>query len=311
MVSFVDALSEVLAAGQVGRPVAARTIGRAPWGLRQMVPGAALFHVIMRGTAWLTVDGGTPLRLDPGDVVLLPHGTSHTLGDDPATPPVELGSLAERHQPGEAFAVVEFGGEGAQTNMLCGAYLLTRAAPQHPMLSALPTVLHLPASRGVDTQLRALVDLLATEVERPGPGSATIATSLVDALFAYLLRTWCAAHPDACPPWLSALADPVLGRALVAVHAEPAAPWSVGQLASVAGLSRAAFSRRFTAQVGLPPLTYLTQWRMVRAQQLLRSGTAPLESVARDIGYESAFAFSKAFKRHTGVSPARYREAVR
>jgi AraC-like DNA-binding protein len=307
----MDALSEVLAAGQVGRPVSARTVGRAPWAMRQSAPGAAAFHVVLRGSAWLTAAGEAPLRLEVGDVALLPHGTTHDLGDDPATPAVDFASLAEHRPPGQAFGVVELGGDGPQSTLLCGAYLLATAAPQHPMLASLPTVMHLPASRGADPQLRALVDLLAAEVERPAPGSTTIVASLVDALFAYLLRTWCAAHPDACPPWLAALADPVLGRAIVAVHAEPATPWTVGQLAAVAGLSRAAFARRFAAQVGLPPLSYLTQWRMVRAQQLLRSGSAPLDAVAREIGYDSAFAFGKAFKRHTGVSPGRYREAVR
>ncbi|GAA1798903.1 AraC family transcriptional regulator [Luedemannella flava] len=307
----MDALSEVLAAGQVGRPVSARTVGRTPWALRMIFPGAAVFHVAMQGSAWLTVDGHAPLRLDPGDVALLPHGSTHTLGDDPATPPVELGSLADAHPPGQAIASAEFGGDGARSTLLCGAYLLTQAAPQHPMLGSLPAVMHLPASRGADPQLRALVDLLASEVERPGPGSTTIVSSLVDAMFAYLLRTWCATNPGACPQWLAALADPVLGRALVAVHADPAAPWTVGQLASVAGLSRAAFARRFAEQVGLPPLTYLTRWRMVRAQQVLRANSAPLDTVAREVGYDSAFAFSKAFKRHTGVSPARYRESVR
>ncbi|GGK00127.1 AraC family transcriptional regulator [Pilimelia anulata] len=307
----MDALSEVLAAAQVGRPVSALTVGRAPWAIRLDEPGAAQFHVLLQGSAWLTAAGAAPLRLDVGDVVLLPHGTAHTVGDDPHTAPADRIRLAERHPADSAGTSVRLGGAGAATAMLCGAYLLDRAVPPHPMLRALPAVMHIPASRGSHPGLRAAVDLLAAEVEQPRPGSTAIVGALVDAMLAYVLRSWCERHRDACPEWLAALADPAVGRALAAMHAEPARGWTVAGLAGVAGLSRAAFSRRFGALVGEPPLAYLTQWRMLRAQQLLRAGTATLDAVARQVGYDSPFAFGRAFKRYAGTSPGRYRAAGR
>jgi AraC-like DNA-binding protein len=106
---------------------------------------------------------------------------------------------------------------------------------------------------------------------------------------------------------MAALRDPALGKALASIHAEPGGDWTVAALASTAGLSRAAFARRFTQTVGEPPMAYLTRWRMGLAAQLLSGGQQPLPDVARRLGYESEFAFSRAFKRNYGVAPATYR----
>jgi AraC-like DNA-binding protein len=105
----------------------------------------------------------------------------------------------------------------------------------------------------------------------------------------------------------TALADPAVGAVLARMHEDPARPWTVATLAAEAGLSRAAFARRFSVLLGEPPIAYLTRWRMTRAQTMLRAGNAPLSAVAREVGYESPFAFAKAFKRFTGQSPGRYR----
>lgn len=306
----MDVLTDVLTAAQIGRPVSARTVGRAPWAVRMELATGAQFHVVAQGDVWLSRAGAEPLRLGPGDVVLLPHGTTHVLGDDPATPPVALSEVAGSSLGGPATDV-SLGGTGAMTTMLCGAYALDHEMPPHPLLRALPDVVHLPASRGTSPELRAAVDLLSAEIEQSRPGSTAIVAALVDALFAYVLRSWCEQRRDQCPAWWAALSDPVVGRALSAVHGDPGQPWSVAGLASVAGLSRAAFARRFAALVGEPPLAYLTRWRMVRAQMLLRTGSAPLDTIARAVGYESSFAFGKAFKRFAGVSPGRYREHAR
>ena len=107
--------------------------------------------------------------------------------------------------------------------------------------------------------------------------------------------------------WATALADPATSAALHAIHSHPAHHWTVQTLAAQAGLSRAAFSKRFTALTGQPPLTYLTWWRMTTAAQLLHGSGAPLSEVATQTGYTSEFAFSNAFKRAYGTAPGRYR----
>lgn len=126
----------------------------------------------------------------------------------------------------------------------------------------------------------------------------------------YMLRAWLADTAGA-DGWSAALADPVTVRALAAIHAGPAHPWTVEELAATAGLSRAAFARRFTALVGEPPLTYLTRWRMTTAARLLHQGDDTLDRVAGAVGYGSAFAFAKAFRREYATTPGGYRSTSR
>jgi len=125
-----------------------------------------------------------------------------------------------------------------------------------------------------------------------------------------MLRAWLRDAADA-HGWSAALADPATARTLAAIHAQPSRPWTVAELGAVAGLSRAAFARRFTALVGEPPLTYLTRWRMTTATRLLRDTNKPLEQVAAAIAYGSAFAFAKAFRREYGTTPGDYRNTTR
>lgn len=186
-----------------------------------------------------------------------------------------------------------------------GAYQLEPRRP-HSLLATLPGVVHLPNRRRHG--LHAAVDLLGAEVEEQEPGAEAIVTSLVDALLVYILRAWQEDHPTG---WSRALADPAIGPSLHRIHQDPARSWTVEQLGAEAGLSRATFTRRFTALVGEPPLTYLTRWRLTTAARILRQQEMPLSAVARRIGYTSEFAFAKAFKREYGFAPGNYRRNAR
>jgi transcriptional regulator GlxA family with amidase domain len=169
--------------------------------------------------------------------------------------------------------------------------------------------MHLSALPGRHRGLRAMIELLGDELETQPPGAAAVTPSLVDALLVYMLRAWL--RDTDAHGWSAALADPATARALAAIHAQPAQPWTVEQLAAAARLSRAAFARRFTARIGEPPLTYLTRWRMTIATRLLRDTDKPLGQVATAIGYGSAFAFAKAFRREYATTPGNYRTATR
>jgi AraC-like DNA-binding protein len=226
------------------------------------------------------------------------------LADDPSTPLREIDPDAPAGLPEPTD------GQRPSTVLLCGAYLLDRVRP-HPLLTELPDVIHLPARIGRQPELRTAVELLGAELDAPRQGSTAVVTALLDMLLLYTLRAWLdeRAHDEPAAGWAAALHDPGITAALQAVHADPGYPWTVRELAGRAGLSRAAFSRRFAALVGRPPLTYLTWWRMVVAARLLREGNAPLAVVAQRIGYTSEFAFAKAFKREYGLAPGRYRQA--
>lgn len=300
----MDVLSDALAAMRTGRTRAARTDVRAPWGLRFPAVTGTTFHVVLSGTCWLLTDGSEPLALSPGDVVFLRTGSSHALADDLRTPLVDF--LPERQEPDSPIGHVRVDGSGPRSILLCGAYQLDRTRP-HPLMRDLPEVLHLPAG---NADLGHLVGLLATEFDRDRPGRDGIVPPLVDAMLLYILRTWADECADS-PGWARALRDRAIGRALRDIHARPAAPWTVEQLAARNGLSRSVFAQRFTALVGEPPVSYLTWWRMTSAGRMLRESDAPLRNVAAQVGYSSEFAFAKAFKRAYGVAPGLYRRAER
>ncbi|HEY9368380.1 AraC family transcriptional regulator [Streptomyces sp.] len=302
----MDVLSDAIAAMRTGRPHSSRTRARGAWGMRFPPSGGAGFHVVLQGTSWLLPPGDAePVRLGPGDVVFDAHGTGHGLAGHPDAPLLDVTPLPDGSWP--AWPDPRPGAEGAETVLLCGAYQLRRARA-HPLFTELPAYLHIPARVGAHPRLRAAIDLLGAELADPQPGSDAVVPALLDTLLLYLLRTWwLAERPDRATGWSGALADPGIAAALRAVHADPSKPWTVESLGAVAGLSRAAFARRFTALVGRAPLAYLTWWRMTTAGRLLRTGDAPLRAVADRVGYASEFAFAKAFKREFGVAPGRYR----
>lgn len=344
-VSGMDLLGDVVATMRTGVPRSARAQWYAPWGQEfRRGPGSG-FVVVLRGPCVLLRPDVPPLPLGVGDVVFLPHGDGYALAEHPDSPltaptcgpdgtPVDPPAPAGRPRVlEERFAAPPAGdrtaippGATPTTVTLCGAYHLDRAYT-HPLLGSLPPVVHVPAQLGgapggdddgARAGLRATVELLGAELGTALPGTGIVVPALLDAMLVYILRTWYAeaaattsgtvGHPTR--GWAAALADPVVRAALDAVHDNPAAPWTVESLGAHAGLSRAAFSRRFTALVGRPPLAYLTWWRLTGAARLLRHSDAPLASVADQVGYASEYAFANAFKRQFGTSPGRYRHSV-
>ncbi|WP_129843445.1 AraC family transcriptional regulator [Streptomyces sp. RFCAC02] len=299
----MDVLSDVVAAARTGRPHSARDARSAPFGRWFPASRAAGFHVVLDGTCWLLPPGAEPIALDTGDVVFLPHGSAHGLADAPTTPVREV--------PAPDAGIRHGAGDGDPTVvLLCGAYLLDRA-DLHPLLGELPEIVHLPARNGRHPELRAAVGLLATELRHPPrPGADAALPALLDLLLLYILRSWLDARhscDDTPTGWDAALRDPSIAAALRAVHADPARPWTVEELGRQARLSRAAFARRFTRLTGRPPLAYVTWWRLTTAARLLRTGDAPVASIAQRVGYSSPYAFTHAFKRQYGTPPGAYR----
>jgi AraC-like DNA-binding protein len=240
-------------------------------------------------------------------VILLARGNKHGVVSVPGTPLTDFSP--SRTSPSAPLGRMVLPGPGARSTIVCGAYKLQRNRP-HPLLRDLPDVMHVSAVPGRHPGLRAMVELLGDELETQPPGAEAVIPSLVDALLVYMLRAWLRGAADA-HRWPAALVDAATGRALAAIHAEPSRTWTVGQLAAEAGLSRAAFARRFSKLVGEPPLTYVTRWRMTTATRLLRETDKPLRQVASAVGYGSVFAFAKAFRREYGMTPGDYRGAVR
>ncbi|MFB8767380.1 AraC family transcriptional regulator [Nocardiopsis alba] len=338
----MDVLSDVVSTVRTGHPRSARVEWYAPWGMRftgSEPPGSG-FHVILQGSCRLFMDGRPSIPLGPGDVVFLPRGDEHSLASGPDVSPSDLGCVdflrrrdgllspepgepvpnlvcSERlPQPFQRFGAATSGALGKEgaSELSCvtvsGFYHSGGARP-HPLLADLPSVVHLAARPDRRSELPLAVGLLGRELGSQRPGADTLVPHLLDMMLVYILRTHleeCTGEEGEGRGFTGALRDPAVHAALRAVHLDPAHPWTVEGLGERAGLSRAAFSRRFGSLVGMPPLTYVTWWRLTLAARLLRETDTSIDTIAARAGYASRFAFAGAFKREFGVPPARYRE---
>ncbi|WP_329464538.1 AraC family transcriptional regulator [Streptomyces sp. NBC_01431] len=298
----MDVVSDAISAVRVGRPSSTRLRVGGSWCARIAPYEGAGFHVALAGSCWMLPDGGSPLCLNTGDAVLLPHGTGHVIADRPADR-----ATVERAVDLARVAAVPSANSAADTELLCGKYRLDQRHA-HPLMAELPDVVHIPNRAGRHGELRAAIDLLGREVATSAPGSAVALPSLLDLLLVYLVRAWMA--DSTTSRWPAALNDPVVAAALRALHEDPAEAWSNERLAARVGVSRATLARRFTALVGRAPMAYLTWWRLTRAAALLRATPDALDTIARRVGYSSPYALSHAFSRQYGTTPGRYRAGV-
>ena len=264
----------------------------------------AHFAMLSRGNCWLSVEGiPEPIPLTGGDCFLLARDTSIVMRDSPRTRPRstfrEIAAKANSN-------VAHYGGGGAPTTVVCGSLSFDRASPK-PITQLLPSFILIKADQARMLALHNTMQALALEMAEQAPGSEVVATRLAEVLFIQILRAYIASG-DGCRNmgWLRAIFDPQIGTALSAIHNSVNTPWTVESLAATAGMSRSAFAARFKELLGQTPLEYVTEWRMRKAMQLLEQRDRKLIDVARSVGYESDFAFSKAFKRVVGANPTEY-----
>jgi AraC-like DNA-binding protein len=309
----MDALASLLDGPRARGAFTRRVLLDPPWCIRVQDQAPLSVVCMARGDAWvLPVDGG-PRRLFGGGVAIMRGRDPYDFADDPTTEPqviIHPGGhcatldgvpLAEPMSLG----VRSWGtNRAASTVMLVGTYQVGGEISQR-LLDALPPVVTLCA----EDSSPAVVALLGEEISRNEPGQGAVLDRLLDLVLTAALRAWFARPEAGAPAWYRAHGDPVVGAALNLMHNNPAHPWTVAGLATKIGVSRAALAKRFTALVGEPPMSYLTGWRLDLAADLLREPNATVGSVARRVGYGSAFALSTAFKRVHGISPREHRAA--
>lgn len=274
----------------------------APWGVAlPPMPATMIFHLLTYGDAVIEVDDEW-VAVRPGDLLLVPHGTGHTILDAPGSAAVPLFDLPRVEQT-DRYERIWLPGDGARTELVCGAVSFTGLGVER-LVSSLPPVLLVGRDEDSGWQ-RAALDLIAAESRRPRPGSDVVTARLADVLVVQAVRSWLESTvPDR--GWVAGLRDPLLGRALAAFHADPAEPWSLESLAGEAGLSRSAFAARFTQVMGETAMAYVTSWRMDLAARLVRERSLPLARVAERVGYRSEAAFNRAFRRAHGVTPGAF-----
>ena len=204
--------------------------------------------------------------------------------------------------------MLTYGGGGEPCRLVCGVVHLGHPAARM-LLDALPEVIHVDAAYGRANWpwLPSLLSLVADEATTMRPGGETVITRLSDILVVQAIRAWLETEPQAQTGWLQAMRDPVVGRAIGLVHDDPARSWTVTSLAREVGASRSGLSARFTELVDMSPKQYITRWRMQLAEDLLRDRGKSVFDIALALGYQSEAAFSRAFKRETGIPPSRAR----
>ncbi len=296
----VDVLSDVLRRGMASVSLLARTDYQGRWGVILDGQETAGLHYVERGECWLRMEGNDPVRLRQGDVALLPRGDRHILAAGPRNRAVPL----EEHPVQDIDPSVPI-----DARVVCAAQRYENGLrSQHPLLVELPALIHLPSHTMTSCpSLSPCLQLLLRELEAESPGRGALVELLLETLLLYVVRHWIECEADEGRGWVGALRDAQIARALEVMHDTPAAPWTVERLASEAGMSRPVFARRFRDLTGRGPASYLGELRLRRASDLLRSTQRPLADIADEVGFASAFAFSRAFKRTLGVSPSHYR----
>ncbi|MBD0416830.1 AraC family transcriptional regulator [Oryzicola mucosus] len=298
----MDLLSDVIALLRPSAAVSKPISGKGRWAVHCEAHDEPGFAIVLSGEAWLTFDAQEPLRLAEGDFLLLPTTPAFSLASKPHISGTRVTPRDEAVRHGDAIGTPDFMALG-------GSFAFERVnAPL--LLSLLPERIHIPASEGRATRLGRFIDLLAEECATDYPGKELIIQRMLEALLVEALR-WRSLGKEAVPAsLLSGMQDPAIARALQAIHADVRASWTVAELASIAGMSRSAFSARFGELLGCAPIEYLVRWRMAIAKEALARGNKKLDRIAQEIGYESASAFSTAFRKRLGYPPGKFARAA-
>jgi AraC family transcriptional regulator, activator of mtrCDE len=266
------------------------------------------FHVANEGPCWIELPTGESARFSAGDLVLVPHGAAHVLANTPKAHPVPLPEvLAESGFDGTGPLV--FGGGGARTVIVCGYFAFAHKV-MHPVIASLPALIHVKGrAEHHYAWLEQLLAYMEGESKARPEAWGEVIKRVSEILFICVLREYMGNDPHSTGA-LTALADPHIGKALQAVHADPAADWSIGSLAARAAMSKTVFAERFRETMGLTPARYLASWRMHKARALLDRSRLSIREIAWQTGYTSEAAFNRVFKEHFGVPPGRYRRSV-
>ncbi len=265
-----------------------------------------IYHLLTDGQAYANVEDGQRIALTAGDIVVFPHGDPHIMGNGRDVEPRDHTKILQEILS-QGLKLARMGGGGEITRLICG-YLVCDPQLCKAFLGGLPPIFKV--SIGSDNSGQSLENCIRYSVGQAvnsQSGSEIVVAKLSEALFAETLRRYVDLLPPGQTGWLAGARDPEVGNALALVHRQPSDPWTIAQLARRVGVSRSVLAERFRHFLGVPPMAYLTRWRMQLGAQLLTSTSHSVARIADEVGYESEPAFNRAFKREFGSPPARFR----
>ena len=278
-----------------------------PWALSFRRREDLLFCWVWQGQCELLQPDRPVLRLLEGDFVLVRTCVPFRLASDAGARAVPSERVFAQASRGTHLRLGE---GGARPARLRGGRIVFDPANANLLVGLLPPLIHLSAAGPTMEQVRALLQMNLAESREPGPGSDFVVARLLELLLVHLLRHQLPAEGQA-GGLLSGLRDPAVAVALRCIHGNIAHRWTVAELAKRAGVSRSGLAERFRRTVGTGPMDYLLQWRMAQAKDRLRGGAQPVSKIAFTIGFQSASAFSTAFRRTVGCSPKQYGASTR
>jgi AraC-like DNA-binding protein len=319
----MDAFSEILTGVKLNGAVFFTAEFSAPWGFwspeaklmaAKVAPAAehlVIYHLLIEGTAVVESDGQPRVELEPGDVVIFPHGNGHQMSSGKgAAPPFPNYGISDKIHSRE-LSPLRAGGGGPLTRFVCG-YMTCDPYQSKPILSGLPPVFKVNIrADGSGHWLENSILHLVEEAASGRVGSQAMLAKLSEALFVDTLRRYVANLPEEQTGWLAGTRDPIVGKSLGLLHSRIAHPWTIAGLAEEVGISRSALVERFARYLSEPPMAYLTRWRLQLAARSLEKTSRGVAEIAADVGYESEAAFNRAFKREFGQPPGRYRSEQR
>jgi len=315
----VDAFSEILSGVKLNGAVFFNAEFSDPWGFASpasltlastLAPGAphlVIYHLLTEGFAVAQMGDGEAMMLEPGDVVIFPHGDPHLIRSRVAPTSAPYESEIAQKVINRDLTPLRAGGGGETARFVCG---FMACDPQlcRPILNGLPPVFKVNVRTDRSGQwLEDSIVHLVEEAASGRVGSDAMLAKLSETLFVDTLRRYVASLPEHQTGWLAGARDPIVGKSLGLLHRKVDYPWTIAELASQVGLSRSALVERFIRYLSEPPMTYLTRWRLQLAARALARTPKGVAEIASEVGYESESAFNRAFKREFDLPPAQYR----
>lgn len=317
----MDVLSDVLRVVRLNGSLFLDAEFREPWCVtavrgselaREVAPAhnhLAVCHLVLEGHCWAQLHGEKPIQVGAGDVLVLPHGDAHLLGSGMNHSSLSVRDSVQLKLPD--LGGIRYGGHGAATEIVCGWFAYERNVAR-PMFAALPRIFRSairqrPSSSWLEQAIRYAV----REASSGTLGSHAMTNRLAELLFLEALRSLVETLPAQATSWLAGLRDALVGQCIRLIHERPEHDWTVATLAHALNVSRTVLADRFVMLTGIPPIQYLTQWRLALAMHLLGSGERGIARIAEQVGYDSEAAFCRAFKREYGVPPGQWQRRAR
>ncbi len=300
----MDALSGVLESTKLKTVVYPKFSFTSSWGIEMEQDERSQFWRLLKGSCYLRVPGEKDIKMNLGDIVCIPHGSKHLISGQSNTNCLSASEFGKAFHSGKPL----FQGKDEETILMGGHFEFTSSV-QHPFIKSLPKVIHISTTKELNLWLQQAALMMNEEISSEKIGSKLILGRLVDILFVLIIRAYIE-QVEIKEGFLLALKDNRISNSLKFIHQSPEKDWTLNQLAITAGMSRSLYCREFKRLVGETPLSYLTDWRILKSKEILSESKENISEIASKVGYQSEAAFNRLFKSKVGETPASYRKRI-